>query len=66
MRFFTENRIVTVIDSYFKQSPSAYDVLALEQTTVACIAKKDLDRLCNENHSAERALRKLVTQATII
>lgn len=65
MRFFAENSIVTVIDSYFKQSPSAYDVLALEKTTVACIAKTDLDRLCNENHSAERALRKLVTQASM-
>lgn len=65
MRFFVENSILTVIDSYFKQSPSAYDVLALEQTTFAFIAKTDLDKLCNENHSTERALRKLVTQASI-
>ena len=65
MRFFAENSIVTVIDSYFEQSTSAYDLLALEQTTVACIAKTDLDRLCNENNSAERALGKLVTQASM-
>ena len=65
MRFFAENGIVTVIDSYFKQSPSAYGVLALEQTTVARIAKTDLDRLCNDHHSAEQALRELVTQASM-
>jgi CRP-like cAMP-binding protein len=65
MRFFTENAMFTVLDSYIKQSPSTYDVLALEQTTVTLISRKDLDSLCKRHHSIETFLRKLVSLASI-
>ncbi|WP_345949687.1 Crp/Fnr family transcriptional regulator [Mucilaginibacter sp. PAMB04274] len=65
MRFFPENTMFTVLDSYFMQSPSTYDVLALEKTTVTLIAKRDLDQLCQRHHCIEKFLRTLVSSASM-
>lgn len=65
MRFFPENSMFTVLDSYVKQSPSTYDVLALEQTTVTLISNKDLVDLCENHHHIEKFLRTLISLASI-
>jgi len=39
MRFFPENSMFTVFDSYIQQTPSSYMVLALETTTITFINK---------------------------
>src|SRR5438128_1590297 len=45
MRFFTENSMFTVLDSFITQTPSTYAVMALEQTTVTYISKTNLESL---------------------
>src|SRR5215203_3680167 len=39
MRFFPENSMFTVLDSFLSQTPSTYMILALEQTQVTYIPK---------------------------
>jgi len=65
MRFFPENSMFTVLDSFLSQTPSTYMILALEHTTVTCISKSTLDDLCKRHHSIETFFRKLVSFASI-
>ena len=65
MRFFPGHSIFTVLDSYVQQTPSTYDIIALEPTTVSFIAKTDMDELCTRHHSLERFLRSLMAFASI-
>ena len=65
MRFFSENSVFTVLDSFLSQTPSTYMILALEQTTVTYISKSSMDELCRRHHSIETFFRKLVAFASI-
>lgn len=65
MRFFPEHTLFTVVDSLVTQTPSAYEVMALEKTTVTYITQADLEALCGKYHSIETAFRKLLSIATI-
>lgn len=65
MRFFAENALFTVLDSYVQQSPSAYMITALETTTVTCIAQRHMESLCKKHHCIETFLRKLVSMASV-
>jgi CRP-like cAMP-binding protein len=65
MRFFPENSMFTVLDSFLTQSPSSYMILALETTSITCITKDELERLCRIHHSLETFFRKLVSFASI-
>lgn len=65
MRFFPAHSLFTVVDSMVTQTPSNYEVMALEKTTVTCITHKDLDALCKKYHCIETVFRKLVSIATI-
>ena len=65
MRFFPEKTLFTVVDSFEKQAPSAYQIMALEKTSVTYILKPDLEALCRRHHSIETAFRKLLSIATI-
>ncbi|QXV63784.1 Crp/Fnr family transcriptional regulator [Mucilaginibacter sp. 21P] len=65
MRFFTEHAIFTVLDSYLQQTPSTYDIIALEPTTISYISKAAMDELCGRHHSMERFFRSLVSAASI-
>jgi CRP-like cAMP-binding protein len=65
MRFFCENEMFTVLDSFIKQQPSTYAISALEPTEVSYIEQKDLEELCRKHHSIETFYRKLVSMATI-
>jgi CRP/FNR family transcriptional regulator, anaerobic regulatory protein len=65
MKFFTENMMFTVLDSYVNQLPSDYMIVALEPTTVTYINQADLEALCKKHHSIETFFRKLVSFAAI-
>ncbi len=65
MRFFPENSLFTVVNSFEMQAPSTYDITALEKTSVTYILKSDLNILCKKHHSIETAFRKLLSIATI-
>jgi signal-transduction protein with cAMP-binding, CBS, and nucleotidyltransferase domain len=53
MRFFPENIMFTVLDSYLTQAPSQYMILVLEPTTITFISFEDLDALCKKYHCIE-------------
>lgn len=63
MRFFYENIMFSVFDSFFSQTPSNYSLVALEPTTVMTIRHDVMDRLCKRHHSIETFFRKLVSVA---
>mgnify|MGYP003406731219 CR=1 FL=1 len=42
MRFFPENSMFTVLDSYIQQTPSTFMILALEPMTITYINRADL------------------------
>ena len=65
MRFFPENNLFTVLDSFTTQAPSIYEIVALEPTTVTYIGQADLDVLCRKHHCTETAFRKLLAFATM-
>jgi len=65
MRFFIENDLFTVLDSFIKQQPSAYSIRALEPTEISYLDQKDLGELCSKHHSIETFYRKLVSMASI-
>ncbi len=65
MRFFPENSMFTVIDSYVQQTPSTYNILALETTTVTIIDRADMEMLCQEHQGIEVFFRKLLSFAAI-
>src|SRR5215211_9125412 len=50
MRFFPENSMFTVLDSFLTQTPSTYAIIALEPTTVTYIPKTSIDSLCKSHH----------------
>ena len=65
MRFFPEHTLFTVVDSLVTQTPSNYEVMALEKTIVTYITQTDLETLCKKQHPIETAFRKLLSIATI-
>lgn len=65
MRFFPERSLVTVLDSFETQTPSNYQIMALEPTTVSFLTKTHLEELCIRHRTIESAFRKLLSIATI-
>jgi CRP-like cAMP-binding protein len=65
MRFFPEQAMFTVLDSFLTQTPSTYAVVALEPTTITYLSKTDLDSLCKSHHCIETFFRKLVSFASV-
>ncbi|WP_293786703.1 Crp/Fnr family transcriptional regulator [uncultured Pedobacter sp.] len=65
MRFFAEGHMFTVLDSFVLQQPSAYAIMALEDTLITCLNHDDLDTLCHRYHSIETYYRKLLSLAAV-
>lgn len=65
MRFFAENSMLSVLDSYIQQKPSKFTILALEPTTITYINRADLEALCKKHHCIETFFRKLLSMATV-
>lgn len=65
MRFFPENTMMTILDSFLTQSPSTYRMVALETSSFTLLPKDDLDRTMSKHHSVETFFRKLVSLASL-
>ncbi|HLZ89015.1 MAG TPA: Crp/Fnr family transcriptional regulator [Puia sp.] len=65
MRFFTDNLLFSVFDSFITQTPSKFNLVALEETTVTLINHDALEDLCNKHHCIETLFRKLVSVAAV-
>ncbi len=65
MRFFAENLMFTVLDSYISQTPSDFMIMALEPTTVTYIRQDEMEELCKKHHCIETFFRKLVSVAAL-
>ncbi|SFW85712.1 Crp/Fnr family transcriptional regulator [Chitinophaga sancti] len=63
MRFFSENLLFSVFDSYINQTPSKFNLVALEETTVTLIRHETMEALCRQHHAMETFFRKLVSIA---
>lgn len=61
MRFFSEQRLFTVFDSYLTQTPSEFLLVALEPTTLTMISHEKMEALCKKYHCMETFLRKLIS-----
>jgi CRP-like cAMP-binding protein len=65
MRFFPEDALFTVIDSFTTQSVSPYMIMALEKTSVTYISQQDLESLSAKFHCIETAYRRLLSMANV-
>ena len=65
MRFFTENAMFTVLDSFLYQIPSNYMIMALEPATVTYLLQSDMETLCKKHHAIETFFRKLLSVASL-
>lgn len=65
MRFFAENVMFSVFESYITQKPSNFMLTALETTTVTIISYDKIETLCKNHHCMETFFRKLVSAATV-
>jgi CRP-like cAMP-binding protein len=66
-RFFysPRNIVVTSFESFATQQPGTESILALEDSYLLCIQKKDLDYLYDKNPDMERIGRRLAEQSYI-
>ncbi|WP_188930982.1 Crp/Fnr family transcriptional regulator [Puia dinghuensis] len=64
MRFFAENVLFSVFDSYTSRAPSNCMLIALESTTVTTIDYDSMAALCQAHHCIETFFRKLLSVAT--
>lgn len=65
MRFFRENEMLTVLDSFSSQTPSHYLIQTLEPTDVILIRHDDLEELCKKHHCIETFFRKFISMASV-
>jgi CRP-like cAMP-binding protein len=65
MRFFAENVMFSVFESYITQGPSKFMLIALEETTVTLVPYEGMEGLCKKHHSIETFFRKLLSIATV-
>jgi CRP-like cAMP-binding protein len=65
MRFFAENVMFSVFESYLTQTPSKFMLIALEDTTVTLIPYETMEDLCKKHHSMETFFRKLLSIACV-
>lgn len=64
MNFFKEGNMFTVLDSFPYQTPSKYNVITLEDTSIQYLSRKDLEDLTRKHHCIETFYRKLLLHAT--
>lgn len=59
MTFFKEEMMFTEFSSYLTELPSKYMIIALEDTAVYSISKKNIVALCKKHHCIEALFSKL-------
>jgi len=65
-RFFSENNIFTVLDSFINQIPANFTTVALEETSTTFIDHIQLELLCKKHHSIETFIRKTYELSSIL
>ena len=65
MRFFAEDVIFSVYDSFINQTPSRYAIQAIEYTSITRIGYKDLMDLCRKHHCIETLFRIVTSQTAV-
>ena len=66
IRFFSENNIFTVLDSFIKQTPAEFITIALEDTETTFLDHQDVEALCKNHHCFETFIRKSYAMAAVI
>lgn len=59
--FVPENTFTTLVDSFFEQKPSRYNIELLEPSTVSSIKYENLMNLFQQSHEIERFGRTITT-----
>ena len=65
LRFFSENSIFTVLDSFINQTPAEFITIALEDSTLTFLDYNDIEELCRKHHSFESFMRKYISFAAV-
>ena len=65
VRFFQENIIFSIFESFISEQPSKFTVLALEDTVITSMTHDNLMKLCRKHHCVETFYRKLISLATL-
>jgi CRP-like cAMP-binding protein len=65
MRFFPENLMFTVLDSYLTQTPTHFMIITLEPTTITYVRHDDMEALCKKHYCIEHFMRRLVSIASL-
>ncbi|MEI8048049.1 MAG: Crp/Fnr family transcriptional regulator [Bacteroidota bacterium] len=63
LRFFPENNLFTILDSYINKTPAEFITIALEDTTLTYLDYYDIEELCRIHHSFETFMRKYISIA---
>lgn len=66
LRFFCDQRFVTISDCFLKNVPAEYATLALEDTSLIYLEYNDLETLCKQHHSFEHFIRIVVSNMAIM
>ena len=66
LRFFPENNIFTVLDSFINQEPASFMTIALEETSTTYIDHNDLELLSSKYHSIETFIRKTYEMSSVV
>ncbi len=65
LRFFSENNIFTILDSFLNQTPAEFMTIAMESTAVTYLDYQDIEKLCIKHHSFETFIRKYISVAAV-
>lgn len=65
LRFFSENNIFTVLDSFINQTPADFITVALEDTNLTYLSYDDVQELARKHHCFETFLRKIFENAAL-
>jgi signal-transduction protein with cAMP-binding, CBS, and nucleotidyltransferase domain len=63
LRFFSENTLFTILDSYINQTPAEFITIALEDTVLTYLEYNDVEELCRKHHAFETFMRKYISFA---
>jgi len=66
LRFFCDNRFVTISDSFLRNLPADYSTIALEDTALLYLEYEDIENLCDKHHSFERFIRIIISNMAIM
>ena len=66
LRFFSENNVFTVLDSFIQQTPAVFTTVALEATDTILLSYNDIQELCKKHHCFETFIRKSFGMAATV